>query len=161
MPISLVVNNITYNYPSPGEDPGWGEDATGWAEAVTEVLNSILGPGDLLETTFSVANNQATLANITGLFFNPSSVRAAVIEYSIYRVSTSNLSGNAESGVLEIIYDDSAAASNKWLIKRDHNGDAGIDIDILDSGQIQYKSSDIGAAGYIGTMKFRARSLST
>lgn len=161
MSTPLTINNNTFNYPSPGDDPGWGENATGWASAVTTAINNLLGPGDIIETTFNIANNISTNTNIVGLLFNPTSVRAAVIEYSMYRRSNTNPSGTVEEGTITLIYDNDASAGNKWKLTREANFDAGIDIDIVDStGQLVYQSTNIGATGYSGTMKFRARTLS-
>ena len=157
---TLVINNVTYNYPGPGEDPGWGEDATGWAEEVTSVLSSLLGAGDILETTFNVANNVTSATNITGLSFDTATVRSAVIEYSIYRISDTTTSGKAETGVLDIVYDNSASSGNKWLLSQESNGDSGITFDITDAGQFTYTSTDIGSTNYSGVFKFKARTTS-
>lgn len=158
--VPLVVNNTTFNYPGPGEDPGWGEDATAWAQAVTQVLNSLLGPGDVLETTFNVTNNVSAAENVVGLTFDTATVRAAIIEYSVYRTSDTATSGNAEFGMMVMVYDNSATSGNKWVLVQDSSGDAGIFFDVTDAGQFQYTSTDIGAAGYSGVMKFKARTLS-
>lgn len=157
---TLTVNNTPYEYPTPGDEPGWGEDATGWAEEVTDVLNSLLGPDDILETTFSVNNDVSTFTNISGLLFNTGSVRAALIEYSIYRISDSNPSGNAESGIMNIVYDNSAASGSQWQLSvGDIVGNSGVVFDITDAGQLQYQSTDIGSLNYSGVMKFKARAL--
>ena len=156
MPRTLIVNNTPYQYPTSGDEPGWGGDATGWAVGVTNVLNDIVGPDDILETAFNVANNQSTAANVTGLIFNTASVRAAVIQYAIFRISDSNPSGQAESGEIHIVYDNLAG----WSITQgDINGEAGVTFTILPSGQVQYTSTDIGSTNYVGDMKFRARAL--
>lgn len=152
----LIVNNTPYNYPTSGDEPGWGNDATGWAEGVTNVLSDLLGPNDILETAFNIANNQASFSDITGLIFNAASVRAADISYSVFRLSTSNLSGHAEKGTIQLIYDNNIG----WSINQGNIlGSAGVTFSITGTGQLQYKSTDIGSLGYIGTMKFRAKSL--
>lgn len=160
MAISLTINNKTFNIPVAGEDPGWGEDTTGWIREVNKVVNSLFGPGDILETTFNVANNVSSSADIVGLAFNPSTIRAAHIEYSIYRISDSETSGNAETGEIKLIYDDNASSGNKWSFSQEYTGDAGVTFDITDTGQLTYTSTDIGATGYTGTMKFKATALS-
>ena len=156
MPKVLIVNNTPYNYPTSGDEPGWGGDATGWASGVTEVLNDLLGPDDILETAFNIANNQSSAANVTGLIFNTASVRAAEITYSIYRISDSNPSGFAETGTIKIIYDNNVG----WSISQGAIvGNAGVTFSILADGQVQYTSTDIGSLNYVGTMKFRAKAL--
>lgn len=156
MPKVLIVNNTPYNYPTAGDEPGWGGQATGWATAVTDVLTDLLGPNDILETSFNVANNQISWADVTGLTFNTAQVRAADISYSIYRVSTGTPSGQTEKGTIQIAYDNAVG----WILNQGNIlGNAGLQFQILSSGQVQYKSTDIGAPGYSGIMHFRAKSL--
>lgn len=153
---TLIIDNTPYQYPTAGDEPGWGQGATGWAEAVTEVLNDLVGPNDILETAFSIANNQTSFVNITGLTFNGASVRAADITYSIFRVSSTNLSGHTETGTIQLIYDNNIG----WSINQGNIlGNAGVLFDVTSLGQVQYKSSDIGALSYVGTIKFRAKCL--
>jgi hypothetical protein len=156
MPKTLIVNNTPYEYPTEGDAPGWGANATGWAEAVTGVLSNLQGPNDVLETSFSIANNQTIASNITGLAFNAGAVRAARIIYSIFRVSFTTPSGNAESGVFDIVYDNAAG----WqLAQGDTVGNAGCLFSITSAGQFQYTSNDIGSLNYIGEMRFYAKSI--
>jgi hypothetical protein len=160
MAIVLIVNGTSYEYPIPGSDPNWGEGATDWAEAVTEALNTLLAPGDILQTIFSIDNNISVATNINGLLFDPGTVRAANVDYAIYRTSTLNPSGNAETGTIHLIYDDSAAVNQKWKLTQSTDGSSGISLSITDSGQMQYISSDIDVAGYSGEIRFKARTLS-
>jgi len=156
LPKVLIVNNIPYNYPTSGDEPGWGGDATGWATGVTNALNDLLGPNDILETAFNVANNQASFADVTGLIFNAASVRAADISYSIFRISTANPSGFTEKGTIQIVYDNNVG----WSINQGNIlGSSGVTFSVTTGGQIQYQSTDIGSLNYIGTMKFRAKTL--
>ena len=160
MPITLTVNNIPFEYPVSGDSPGWGGPATDWATEVTLVLNELLGSTDIVQTPFIISNNITSFTNIVGLSFNTGLVRGAVIDYTIYRTSTANPTGQAESGVLSVVYDNLAGSGSKWsLIAYGLNGNSGVTFNITDAGQLQYKSTDIGATGYSGVMHFRARSL--
>lgn len=160
MPITLTVNNIPFEYPIPGDSPGWGEGATDWATEVTTVLGSILGPNDIIQNTFTIANNVSSVANVVGLSLNTGQVRSAIIEYSVYRTSTSNPSGHSESGTLTATYDNLAGGGSKWsLIGSNLNGRSGVTFSITDAGQLQYTSSDLGTLGYSGSMHFRVRAL--
>jgi len=160
MSIPLVVNNKTFNYPSDNQDPGWGADASDWAVEVTDVLNTILAPGDILETTFNINDDTSTPTQVQGLAFDPSLSRAATIVYSIYRTSTDTPSGNAEAGEITIIYDNNASVGQKWKMIQKKNGEAGVVLTISDLGQFSYTSTEInlGAGGYVGIMKFSAKS---
>jgi hypothetical protein len=160
MPITLTVNNQPFQYPVSGDSPGWGEGATDWATEVTLVLNSLLGPNDIIQSTIAVINNQVSAMNVVGLALNTGQVRSAIIEYSVYRTSTANPSGNSESGTMIATYDNLAASGMKWsLIITDINGYSGINFSILDNGQVQYTTNDINSVGYSGNMHFRARAL--
>jgi hypothetical protein len=157
---TLIVNNIPFQYPTAGDEPGWGNSASAWAEAVTNVLSDLLGPNDILETAFNIANNQSdnsgTNGDVTGLIFNAASVRAANISYSIYRISDSNISGKAETGTIQIVYDNAVG----WIINQGNIlGSSGVTFTIMSTGQIKYKSTDIGSTNYNGTLKFRAKTL--
>lgn len=156
MPKTLIVNNIPYDYPVAGDEPGWGGDATGWAEGVTKVLNNIVGPDDILETSFNIANNQAAAADVTGLVFNAGSVRSAVVQYAVYRISDSNPDGKAETGEMHLILDNNVGWS---LGVGGIIGNAGITFSITAAGQIQYITTDIGSVNYTGIMKFTAKAL--
>lgn len=160
MPVDIVINNQTISYPTPGDPPGWGEGGTDFALAVEAVLNELLGPNDIPETTFTIANNVSSFTTLNGLDFDPGSVRSAEIQYSIYRISDSNPSGNAESGTIKMVYDNDAAVNSKWVwAVGPVAGNSGVTFNLTDAGQFQYKSTDIGAAGYSGTMTFRAKSI--
>lgn len=157
LPKTLTVNNTPYDYPTSSDEPGWGGEATGWAEEVTTVLNNLLGPNDILETSFSIANNQIVAADVTGLAFNAGSVRSAVVEYAVYRISDANPSGNAESGEVHLVYDDSSG----WLMGVGGIvGNSGVQLSITSSGQVQYTSTNIDAINYSGVIKFKATALS-
>lgn len=161
MSITLTVNNIPYDYPDSGTPPGWGEGATGWATEVTEVLGELLGPNDIIETTFNIQNNIAVFTNIANLTFNTGQVRGAEIQYSIYRTSTATPSGKAESGTINIVYDNAAGSGSKWnYTVFGITGNSGVTFNLTDAGQFQYKSTDIGALGYSGIMVFTAKSRS-
>lgn len=157
---TFTVNGQVFEYPEAGDEPGWGSEATDWAEEVTDVLADLSGIDDILQTTFTVANNQSSAANVEGLVFNTGRVRSAAIPYTIYRISDSNPSGHAETGILRIVYDNDAGAGDKWQMSIGGlAGNAGVSFSILDSGQLQYTSTDIGSVGYSGTMLFSADAL--
>lgn len=159
MPITLVINGTPYNYPVPGEDPTWGDDATSWAKAVTDAISTILAPGDILSSTFSIDNNILSKTNINGLLFDPGTIRAANINYAIYRMSSTNSQGYAEEGTIFIIYDDNAPTGSKWLLSQRASGNSGVAFDIDDNGQLKYISTDIGSIGYVGSIRFNAKTL--
>lgn len=155
MAIPLVVNNSTFEYPQPGDPKGWGEDATDWAIEVTNLLSDLKGPNDIIQTAFSINNNQAVASNIIGLAFDAATVRYAIVDYTIYRTtSTAEL---AEGGQIHLIYKNVAGT---WLIEQDRQGDnSGVVISITNAGQLQYTSSNVAGLSYTGKISFRAKTL--
>lgn len=132
----MTVNGTTFDYPVSGEDPGlYGEEATAWAEEVTDVLSSIVGAGDILQTNFNLDNNQTgSFANITGFIFDSSQVRGVTASYRIERTNASTYL--VEKGELEIVFN---PQTTTWTLQREYVGDGGIDLDITSGGQLQYK----------------------
>ncbi len=161
MPVDITIGNTPISYPSPGDPPGWGAAATDAMEAVAEVLSSLSNANDILETTFTIANNQAVAADVTGLTFNTGAVRSAEISYSIIRSSSSTLTGKTEAGTMTLIYDSAAAAGSMWQLAQGpiSGPGAGVTFTVEDDGQVQYTSSDIGATSYAGQMRFRAKTI--
>lgn len=156
MAINLEVNNNTYAYPSPGDEPGWGQAATGWATEVTTVLSTIVNADDILETGFNIANSVSSVANVTALSFNPGTVRSVDVEYSIYRFSS--LNELSEAGTLTLVFKNGGTIGSKWSIGRVSVGDdAGVNFFMTDAGQMQYTSTAITGTSYQGTLKFTAK----
>lgn len=150
MPI-LTIQNQTFNYPDPGTDPGWGEESSAWAQAVTDALNTLIAPGDILETSFTLQDNITTPTLIVGLRFDSALVRAANVTYSI------NRNGQAQSGTLHLNFNISGATGQKWTIQEARSGEVGIIFSVNDTGQVSYQSS---ATGSTSNIKFSARTLS-
>jgi hypothetical protein len=153
----LTVNGDVYNYPENRDSPGWGEEATAWAEAVTDVLAEVSGTGDILQTT-AVLGNSGT-ADVTGFLFDPSVIRGAVCEYSIYRKTDTSAEERVEVGTIFVTYKTVAGTFEITVVG---SGGSGITLSITGAGQIQYTVNEILAgANYVGTIKFRARSLAS
>ncbi len=160
MPTSITVNNIPIEYPSPGDEPGWGEEATTFAEEVANVLEDLNNSNDILETSFSVGNGQ-TGQPVTGLAFNTGAVRSAEVSYSVRRVTDSSASGNIEAGTMTAVYDDNGGSGSKWFLAVGNiaGPGAGITFTISDAGQVLYTSTSIAGANYDGEMRFRAKTI--
>lgn len=153
----LTISGKTFNYPDPGTEAGWGEDATGWAAYVTAALNAIVTAGDILPTLFNIANNQTLTANITGLSISANLARSAVVTYDILRKSSGTPAGISEDGEIHMEYNADAAIGSKWAITQVRNGNAGVNITCTDAGQFQYTSTDIGGTITTSTIKFAAK----
>jgi hypothetical protein len=160
MSTPVTINNLTFNYPDAGDPPGWGADATDAFLELAGVVGDLQSPNDILLSQFNIPDNVSSPTTLNGLFFS-SSVRAAQVNYSIYRTSTDHPSGNAETGIVQLIYDTSAASTTKWKLTQNSNGNAGVVLSINDSGQVSFMSTqlDNGGGGYSGVMKFSAKTI--
>lgn len=149
----ITINGTTYDYPDNGETPGWGSEATDAFEALSNLVGSIVGTNDIVNSLQTITNNQSTSTNITDLNFSvgASGVRSVLVEYQIYRATAGTEFG--ETGEIRAVYN---TLTTSWTITRTHIGNAGVDITVTNAGQFQYKSNDIGTQTF-GKMRFRAR----
>jgi hypothetical protein len=153
--INLIVSGVTYTYPTTNTEL-WGSSASDWAQAVTNALQQVTVTGDIGPGTLvTIANNQATPANVTNLIVNPALIRAAAIEY--YVIRTASGVENSESGTLYMLYNDTSA---DWGI-----ANVGVNVDttgvaftVNASGQVKYTSNNL-AGQTSGKMKYRVRVL--
>jgi hypothetical protein len=108
--------------------------------------------GDINETSFSLANNQASPANVTGLAFATGVVRSFEALVSVEIDATAEL--------YEVLTLRGIQKNGSFDMSITANGDeSGVIFSITNAGQIQYISQD--NAGFVsGLIKFRAISTS-
>jgi hypothetical protein len=148
---SLQIGSETYNYPEPGDNPGWGEGATDWAEAVTDQLSTLSGANDILTTTSAILDNQSSAQNIQGLLFSSAAVKSFEVTYVVERSDGSTTI--VETGSMRGVYNGTA-----WEFGVNAVGDAGMDYSITAAGQVQYYSTSVGGT-YTGSIKFNAKTI--
>lgn len=136
--ITLQIGSDIFNIPIEGEGAGWGEELTSFFEAITGSLATVQNAGDILPTSFAIANNQTSYSNITGLNFDTSQVLSTEVDYFIRRTYDSGASVDVETGKILGYYDGS-----DFIIDRGQVGESGLDIDVTSSGQFQYKSTNL------------------
>jgi hypothetical protein len=135
----LQINNTVYEYPQQGTGQGHGEDATAWAEGVTESLANFLGPNDILLTSANLANNVSVSAVIPGLSFNTGAVQHINTEFLIVRIYDLGNTKVVESGK---VYGNFNGSDFRVSIES-VGDDTGINIDVNPSGQFIYTSSEL------------------
>jgi hypothetical protein len=124
---------------------------------VTNVVSSLIGTSGIIETAFTIANNQSSPSDITGLLFDPSTVRSFIVEYSLYRNTTgSGATERAECGFLSGSF---LTVQNTCDFNSGSNviGDAGVTFTITEAGQVQYISDNQSGTPASSKMKFRAK----
>lgn len=147
----LQVGTEIFNYPDPGTEPGWGDDATGWATAVTELLQSLAGAGTINETQSNIDDNIIANSEVAGLVFNGALTQSAVIIYRIQR-DTDAITPLTEMGRIDVLLD-----NGTWKMSREITAGepAGVVMDIDGNGQIVYQSTNLPGANYTGFIKFK------
>lgn len=148
----VTIQGTDYTLNNQGDNPPFGEQQSELIRALVDVANASASGTDILPTSFTLTNNTAVAANVTGLSFDTSQVRSAFINYSIY-ISTS-LNEYSEAGQLFVTYKSTAAT---WELARFAVGDAFVTFTITNSGQVQYVSSNVSGTSYSGKLKFSAR----
>lgn len=152
MSIAVNIQGATFNIPTQGTTPPWGDDVVALLQALVNVANSSVGSADILTTNFALTNNQASATNVVGLSFDTSQVRSAIVSYSIYISTNSN--ELSECGNIYLTY---KSASNTWELAQNYAGTSGVIFSITTAGQVQYTSSNVSGTSYLGKMKFSAK----
>jgi hypothetical protein len=136
--VELTVNNQIFDYPDNGENPGWGEDATEWAQAVTDLLNTLQGANDIPLTQLTLSDG-VTDQDVVGLVFNLTQVKQFRVEYFIQRVGTNT---SVESGVIYGVWDGTNISISQDLATVDNASDeVGVTLTIDNTGQFKYTST--------------------
>lgn len=148
----LTVGNEVFEYPVQGS-ANYGEEATAWAEAVSEVIATVIGPGDIL--TQQVSLNGAS-GNINGLVFDISFVQRILVEGIITRENLLDSTKKVESFVIDGVYNGSEF--NFSITRTGEDTDIDINITGPASGQFVFTNSDVDPNKPV-TMKFKAKSI--
>lgn len=131
----------------------------GLAVSATElVINPVASASAIYvvdgDTSFTIANAQLSAVDVTNLLFDGSSTRGFILDYSVYRQTDTASSALAQIGQLRGVYN---SQSNTWLMSDDFSGQNAVTFSIQPSGQIQYTSSNMLGANYVGSMKYTIR----
>lgn len=122
---------------------------------LTNTVNSLITTGDILTAQDTINNNVSTATNINALLFPPASVRAAIVEFTVYRV-TGNADGQerVEVGTAYITYKNSGSIFELTVVG---SGGSGVTLSIDSNGQVKYTSDLMPGSNHAGKITFRAR----
>ena len=150
----LQVGDEVFNYPLTG-DINYGEDATDWADSVTEALKTVQNPGDIPVTEavlVGTSDGTFTTGTIPGLSFDTSFVQRIFVEGQITREFVADPT-DVESFSIEGVYNGS-----EFKISANYSGD---DTEVtlnVTGGQFTFKSLDDVNTTNI-TIKFKAKTI--
>lgn len=126
-----------------------------WWNVLRTAILELAGASSIVETQFTIADNQSSYQDITGLLLDQSVSRSVRIDYTIYRTNGSSTE-RRETGYLICHY---KAVAGTWTYERFSYGDDALNIAdglfLTTAGQVQYKSDSIGAT-YVGKMRYRS-----
>lgn len=109
-----------------------------------------------IQGTATIANNQTSAANLTGLLVDKDESPSAKVDYAIIR----QYSGGYlhEAGSLYLVYD---LVAEIWRISANVFGgtNAGVELTITAGGQVQYTSSNVAGTAVINEMSFYCKYL--
>lgn len=143
----LLIGNGT-NYSVANLSAGSGISITNGSGSITVASSVPPSTGDIAETSFSAANNQASPTNVTGLTFSNASVRSfnALVSVAV----------DATSDLFEVFELRGIQRGSDWQMSATSTGDnSGFSFSITTAGQVQYTNSNY--SGFVSaTLKFRA-----
>lgn len=151
MPKTLQIGNQTFEYPVQGNG-NWGEEATAWAEAVTEALETVQGPEDILITE-AILNNGSN-GDVSGLLFDSSVVQQINVEGLITRTFTDSTPTQADAFIAIGSYNGSTFSISAEYV----GNDAGVTLNITNVGQFTYIAENKANTDTI-TIRFKGKAI--
>ena len=110
----------------------------------------IVGGNSLdIEYSATIANNQSSATDITGMILNDTLYRGFTIDYLIWRAT--DINSRIQYGQLRAVYN---ANTSTWYLSDNYSGqDAGVEFS-MNVNQVQYTSNNLTGADYSGYIKF-------
>ncbi len=132
--------------------------SSAWSSFFRSIYDRLYPLG--IERSFTIVNNQAGAADVTGLKVNPRGVSQAIVEFLVQRVTTG---GGAvelvESGSFNLTYNPTAEDWNITLTQINVPDNSGVDFTVTDEGQVQYTSTNITGDASISRIFWRMRTI--
>lgn len=134
---NITIQNTTIAFPDSGTSPNWAAAVIQFAQAVASALTVSVGNFDIAPQNYAIdAYNAVSNQPIPALQFPTSQVRAAIVRYSVYRTSSTQVA--YESGLMLAVYNSSGAT---WELTREYVGDGKIAFNITNTGQFQFSTN--------------------
>ena len=160
----ITIKGTTIDLPTSGSSPNWAPSIIEAIEALADAVNSVTGSYDVAPQAQNIdANNSSSNVDLNNLAFPSADVRAATIYYTVYRKTDPSGPPDGqevtEAGTLEINFNDSNPATQKWEMVRSFQGDGAISFSITDLGQVQFSTTALTGINHVGIVSYRAISI--
>jgi hypothetical protein len=140
---------------------GQNVDATWWNQLALAGINleSWFGlSGFSGETTFTIANNQSSPANVTGALFNGATQRSFELDYQVYINTTG--SGATELSERGKIFGAYSTVAGTWEITVSGAvGSSGVTFSMTNAGQLQYTSQNTTGTAASSSLHYTYRTM--
>lgn len=153
----ITIQGTIIDVPVSGTSPDWSPAMDAFMVAVQNALSGVAGAFDVSPQVLTIDSSNPGTADITGLAFAPTIVRAVFIKYAVFRTTTTTTA--YESGELEAVYSPANPVNNKWDISRVLNGDGQISFAISDIGQVSYTTTMIAGLNHSAKITYSATAL--
>lgn len=157
MAFTITIQGTPVQFPSDGESPDWAPAIIQFAQLVEAGFNASIGQYDISPQVQVIDAYNGSGTTISNLSFTTSAVRAAFIQYSVYR--TTSTANADEAGNLIIIYNPNNSTNNKWSIQRDYVNDGKISFTVSDAGQVSFTTTSLAGTGHTGILSYSAKAL--
>jgi hypothetical protein len=157
----IVIKGTPIDIPASGASPNWAPSIIEAFQAIADAVNSFTGTFDVAPQTIVIdAFNPGINIDVDNLIFPPTDVRAATIFYTVYRKTDNSGPADgvelAETGTLEMVYNNSRPATQKWEFGRAGEGDAQVTFTITDLGQVRFTTETLTGINHTGILSYRA-----
>jgi hypothetical protein len=154
----ITIQGTVIDYPDSAESPNWAPALIQFAQAVEDALTGVVGDFDISPQTFTIDTaTTGSAINVPNLAFSTDQVRGSFIRYTVYR--TTSTTTVAESGNMEVVYNDDASIGSKWSLSREANGDGQVAFTITDTGQVQVNITALGGINHTGQINYTAQAI--
>jgi len=115
MSIKITIGTHVIDFPTSGTDANWAEAVTDFAVFASETINGISSPYDIIAQVTEL-NQASETVPLTGSF-DPASVRAFSLNYSISRTATNSADNITETGTVTGTY-----TASGWILYDEYTG---------------------------------------
>ena len=162
----ITVKGTTFEFPNSSAAANWSPAVIETIQAIADAVNIFTGTFDVAPQTISIDTyNPGVNIAVDNLIFPPTDVRAVSVFYTVHRktdnstlISTDGVE-IAETGTLELVYNNARSSGTKWEISRMGEGDAFVSFSVSDLGQILFTTENVSGINHTGILSYRALSI--